>query len=201
MLIIGLTGPSGSGKGTISSLFAAYGVPSIDTDRVYHDLLIPPSACLDELAERFGREILMADGSLDRKALAAVVFATDREEAREDLNRITHKYVLARVRERCRDLEASNCPAVLVDAPLLFESGFDRECDYTLAVLSAYEKRLDRIMARDGMTKEAAEARLRAQKPDEFYMGRADTVVFNNGAPEDMTVEVSRLLKKWEVIA
>lgn len=201
MLIIGLTGPSGSGKGTVSSLFAAHGVPAIDTDRVYHHLLIPPSACLDELVARFGNCILNPDGSLDRKALAAVIFAPGQEQAREDLNRITHKYVLDRVRKMCRTYAEDGCLAVLVDAPLLFESGFDKECDRTLAILADRDIRMARIMARDGMTADAAEARLQAQKSDIFYVDRADAVIYNNGALEDMVADVRRLLTEWGVMA
>ncbi len=68
MKVLGLTGPSGAGKGFVCALFARHGIPSIDADRVYHDLLVPPSQCLDALVERFGRSVLFPDGTLDRKA-------------------------------------------------------------------------------------------------------------------------------------
>ena len=98
MLIVGLTGPSGAGKGTVASLFARYGVPSVDTDAVYHDLLVPPSACLDELRERFSEGILFSDGTLNRGALAFLVFSRGHEKDRADLNRITHRHVLDEAR-------------------------------------------------------------------------------------------------------
>ena len=201
MLIIGLTGPSGSGKGTVSAMFAAYGVPAIDTDRVYHDLLVPPSACLDELTHRFGTAILSADGTLNRGALASVVFAPGHEKELDDLNHITHKHVLERTRQMCDELALQGCRTVLVDAPLLFECGFDSECDDTVAVLSTYENRLARIMARDGLTPEAAEARMRAQKPDAFYTQRAHRIIYNNGSPADMDEAVHKLIQQWEVMA
>ncbi len=199
MLTIGLTGPSGAGKGTVASLFSPYGIRSIDTDEVYHELLIPPSPCLDELAARFGKQMFLPDGTLDRKALAAHVFAPHHETELADLNRITHAYVLGVTRQICRELESQGCTEVFVDAPLLFESGFDRECDTTLAVLADPDVRLARIMARDGLTLEQAQARLSAQKPDGYYIERAAHVIYNNGNVESLTSEVQRLLALWEV--
>ncbi len=199
MLTVGLTGPSGGGKGTVASLFARYGVPSIDTDAVYHALLVPPSACLEELAEAFGDGILTADGTLDRKALAARVFAPGQQEALATLNRITHRYVLAEVRQLLAAYREQGKAAALVDAPQLFESGFDAECHRILSVLAPREVRLSRIMARDGLDRARAEARLAAQKPDEFFKARSDAVIENDGAAADMDVEVRRLLTLWEV--
>ncbi len=199
MHIIGLTGPTGAGKGTVSSLLSAQGIPAIDTDAVYHKLLIPPSPCLDGLTARFGRDILMPDGTLNRPALAARVFAPEAEAERDDLNRMTHGYVLEAVRQICAEWKSKGVPAVLVDAPLLFESGFDRECDRTLAVLADPDIRLARIMARDGLSFPAATSRLRAQKPDDFYISQADAVLYNNGTPEDLRPSLASLLTRWGV--
>ena len=199
MLIIGLTGPSGAGTGTIASLFAAYGVPSIDTDAVYHDLLMPPSDCLNELAERFGNGILSPDGALDRKVLAALVFAPGHEADLADLNTITHRHVLSEVRRILAVYREQGKPAVLVDAPQLFESGFDAECHHVLSVLAPRNMRLARIMARDGLDEERASARLNAQKPDEFYRSHSDAVVYNHGEASAMDIDVRRLLTLWEV--
>lgn len=199
MLTIGLTGPSGAGKGTVSALFAPYGILSVDTDKVYHNLLIPPSPCLDALEKRFGKQMLTPDGSLDRKALAAHVFAKGNEEELADLNRITHAFVLDVTRSICRELEAKGCVGVFVDAPLLFESGFDAECDTTLAVLAAPDIRLARIMARDNLTPDQAKKRMAAQKLDNYYTERAKHVIYNNGSTEDLTSEVCRLLTLWGV--
>lgn len=199
MLTIGLTGPSGSGKGTVAAVFARYGIPSIDTDAVYHALLIPPSACLDELAEAFGKEILSADGTLDRKALAALVFAPGQEAALSTLNRITHRYVLDEARRLLDAYREQGKAAVLVDAPQLFESGFDAECDRILSVLAPRRLRLSRIMARDGLDEARAEARLNAQKPDAFFRERSHHVIVNDGDGADLEAEVLRLLAAWEV--
>lgn len=200
MLTIGLTGPSGAGKGVVASLFARYGIPSIDTDAVYHGLLVPPSACLDELVERFGKTILTPDGCLDRKALAAVVFAAGHETDLADLNRITHRHVLNEARRQLSVYEAEGKAAVLVDAPQLYESGFDAECDRVLAVLAPRDIRMGRIMARDGLDEARATARMDAQKNDDFFRSHADAVLVNNGRVEALDAEIRGLLSRWEVL-
>ena len=199
MLTVGLTGPSGAGKGVVASLFAARGIPSIDTDKVYHSLLIPPSACLDELSSRFGSEILRADGGLDRRALAAIVFAEGHGDDLADLNTIAHRHILAKTREILADLEAQGFPAVLVDAPQLFESGFDRECDLILSVLAPVGLRLERVMARDGLNEQEALARLNATHADEFFRERSHFVLVNDGHIQAIEAEVDRLLTEWGV--
>lgn len=199
MLTVGLTGPSGAGKGVIASLFSRYGVPSIDTDAVYHDLLIPPSACLDELKEAFGTEILLPDGSLNRGALASLVFSEGQEKKLTTLNRITHRHILAKTRDILEAYEEKGIPAVLVDAPQLFESGFDKECGFILSVLAPFDLRLARVMARDGLSEEKARARLEASHTDEFFHERSDAVIINNGSVDAMESEVRRLLTLWGV--
>ncbi len=198
MLIIGLSGPSGAGKGYVASLLARYGVPSIDTDAVYHDLLIPPSPCLDELTARFGRAILDTNGHLDRAALAALVFAPGHEVDLAELNTITHRHILREVRRLLDAYRATDTAAVLVDAPQLFESGFDRECDRVLSVLAPHDVRLSRILQRDGLTLDRAAARLAAQKPDAFFRERSDAILINDGT-RPLDGEVRRLLDRWEV--
>ncbi len=200
MLTIGLTGPSGAGKGVVSAILAEYGIPSIDTDAVYHELLAPPSACLDELVVRFGASILNEDNTLNRKALAALVFAPGREAELADLNRITHRHILTETRRRLASFEAAGRRAAVVDAPQLFESGFDAECDRILVVLAPYETRLSRILRRDGITKEQAIARLQAAHPDEFFRQRADAVLCNDGDVADLADKLCRFLREWEVL-
>ena len=199
MLTVGLTGPSGAGKGIIASLFARFGVPSIDTDRVYHDLLIPPSACLDELKEAFGKGILLPDGTLDRRALASLVFSEGGTQNLAALNRITHRHILEKTKDILAAYEAEGVPAVLVDAPQLFESGFDRECGFILSVLAPFDLRLARVMERDGLDEERGRARLEASHTDEFFRERSDAVIINNGSIDSLESEVRRLLALWGV--
>jgi dephospho-CoA kinase len=195
MLTIGLTGPTGAGKGTVASLLAKYGIPSIDTDAVYRELLVPPSPLLEELAEAFGSDILTPTGELDRAALAPKVFAPGCEAQLETLNAITHPHILGEVRRRlsayAKQSEDADGPrAVAVDAPQLFESGFNLECDVICSVLAPKSKRLSRIMERDGISEERAKARMNAQRSDSFYR-KAGYVIVNNGDMEQLDREVS----------
>lgn len=183
MKIIGLTGPSGAGKGELGLHLAKRGFPVIDADRVYHELLIPPSPCLDALVREFGGSILQKDGALDRTALAALVFAKDEAATsrREALNRITHRFVTEKVREQLAAYKTQKQVAVVIDAPLLIEAGLDSVCDLVVAVLADREVRLERLMRRDGKGRDALLSRIDAQPTDEFYASRADVVVMNNG--------------------
>jgi dephospho-CoA kinase len=199
MLTIGLTGPTGAGKGAVASLLAAYGIPSIDTDAVYRELLVPPSPLLDELAATFGAGILTPSGELDRVALSAKVFTAGCQDQLERLNSVTHPHILNEVRRRLavygRSWRDTGAPiAVMVDAPQLYESGFDRECEIICSVLAPKKTRLARIMARDGMTEERALARMRAQRSDSFYR-KAGYVIVNDGDMERLEEEVSRFYR------
>ncbi len=199
MLIIGLTGPSGAGKGLVASLFAGHGIPSINTDAVYHALLIPPSPCLDELVEHFGDGILSPNGTLNRSALAAIVFAPGHDDDRHVLNGITHKYVTRQIACILQEYRSQGCPAVLVDAPQLFESGYHQACDRVLSVLAPRAVCLKRIMARDGLDEMRATARLNAQLSDEVFRERSDDVILNDGSIETVEQAVRELLVAWEV--
>jgi dephospho-CoA kinase len=202
MLKIGLTGPSGAGKSMVAGLFTRWNIPTIDTDAVYHELLTPPSRCLDELVATFGKEILTLDGCLDRPVLASFVFDPEHPDRLEQLNRIAHHYILEQVRILCQTYEAQGSVAVLIDAPVLFESGFDKECDRTLAVLADPSTRLSRIMIRDGISRDAAMKRMGAQPSDDFYIHRADAVVYNDGemTPEHLAAHIRDRLLAWEVM-
>ena len=182
MKVWGLTGPTGAGKGAVSSLlWDLYKIPSIDTDQVYHDLLKPPSACLNELVEHFGNSILTVNGELDRAALSKIVFSDSTREKQMLLNRITHKYVLNQTRDILAVYRENHMHAALVDAPLLYESGFDAECDAVIAVLAPQSVRKGRIIARDGLSEERATARLNMQKSDDFYREKTPYIIINDG--------------------
>ena len=181
MTVIGLTGPTGSGKSTLCEIASELGIKSIDADKVYHGLLIPPSKCLDEIVKAFGDRILDGNGSLNRPALASIVFEKGAEERLSLLNSITHKFVKEEFRRIIADMEKNGDSAVIVDAPTLYESGFDGECDITIAIISDRATRSVRIIERDSLSEDRAEQRLSAQKPDEFFKERADFVILNDG--------------------
>lgn len=193
MKIIGMCGGSGAGKGYVCGVFATRGIPSIDTDGIYHAMTSGPSPCLSELTAHFGAGILQADGSLDRRALSAIVFAPDGAEKLKLLNAITHKYIKTETEKEIERCRAEGCPAVIVDAPALFESGFDRMCDLVVGVFAPYETRISRIMARDGLSRERAEARLAKQIPDSELIPRCHYCIHNGG--EDVERQVDDILK------
>lgn len=181
IIIIGLTGQSGAGKGEVCRILNEHGIESIDTDAVYHKLLVPPSECIDELEAFFGSQILDERGAVNRKALASIVFAPENQSKLEALNKITHKFILAETEKMICRFENKGCRAVAIDAPLLFESGFEKKCDAVVSVIAPYETRLERIIKRDGIDKERATARLRSQKDESFYTSQSDFVISNNG--------------------
>ena len=178
MKVIGLCGGSGSGKGEVCRLFARFGVPSVDTDAVYRSLTEQKSDCLDEITEHFGTGVLNTDGSLNRQALAEIVFSD--KDALRTLNSITHKHILNVCRASINNARMRGDEMILIDAPLLFESGFNRECDVVIAVVAPIDTRIARIVLRDGITEEAAERRIASQIDDAFYYENADFVI-NNG--------------------
>ena len=200
MVIIGLTGPSGSGKTTLCDIARDLGIKSIDADKVYHALLIPPSPCLDEIADSFGNGILSDDGALDRAALGSIVFGDDSGEKLSLLNSITHKYVKARFGEIIKTLEANGERAVIVDAPTLFESGFNEECAFTVALLADGELRRERIISRDALTDERADQRLSAQKSDEFFTSRADYTLYNDGDRQTLKKAFEDVLRERRLL-
>lgn len=194
MKIIGLTGPSGAGKSSCAAYWQANGLPAIDADRVYHSLISKTSPCTAELASAFGNSVLNSDGSINRKALAAIAFAS--EESTALLNDITHKFVKEQTKTLLTQYEKAGYRAVLVDAPLLFEASFDALCDFCISILAPRSSRIERIIKRDGLTQEAAEQRLNAQKCDEYYIARSRYVIINDKSTEDMLRTFSEILEK-----
>ena len=192
MKVIGLTGQSGAGKGVVSALFARFGIPSLNADGIYRELLVPPSPCLNEIAEAFGRGILLPDETLDRRALGKIVFSDRAALAR--LDAIAHRYVMAEMRRRMADLRAQGVPAVVLDAPQLFEADGARDCDAVVAVLADEPLRLARVVARDGITADEARRRFAAQYPERFFREHADYILENNGSPEDLLPRVRDIL-------
>jgi len=194
MKIIGVTGPSGAGKGELCRLFSTKNVPYIDTDSLYHKLLTPPSQCLDELVLTFGEIILNENKTLNRKKLASIVF-TDAAQLKV-LNSITHKYILAKTRELLKSYIEKDYQFAVIDAPLLIESGFSNECDIIISVLANKNVRKSRIIERDKINIKEAEKRLSAQNSDKFYIDKSNYVIYNNGNLDDFSKDFYDIFKK-----
>lgn len=182
MLTIGITGSSGSGKGYVCDILRENGIPCLDTDRVCHDLYKAGTECSEALAREFGAEILTPDG-IDRKKLGAIVFSAEDKLAR--LNEIAHFYIRKETVDWLGNEEKNGTRVAVIDAPLLFESGFDALCDIKVTVTADRETQISRITERDGISAEAAEARLSNQKPTFFYVEKSDYVIDNSASVGD----------------
>lgn len=192
MKIIGITGPTGAGKSVLHNYFENKGIPCIDADSVYHQMLIPPSDCLDAIRYEFGDRVFAPDGSLDRAHLGAIVFASP--EKLEILNRTVLGKVLCKIRSLISDYGQNGFNSVVVDAPTLIESGFNKECSAVISILAPAEMRIQRIMQRDSLTREKAELRIKAQKSDDFYRAHSDIVILNDEGQEQLESKMSEAL-------
>ena len=202
MIIVGLTGSSGSGKGYISSLFEEHGYSCLDTDRVCHELYSAGTECTAEMVEKIGRGILSPDGSIDRKNLRELAFSSD--DVYRLMNDTAHKHVRIKTLDWIEKMKLSGVSVAVIDAPLLFEAGFDRICDINVAVTCDTATKITRLKSRDGITDDAIAARLGKQKPDPWYVMQADYVIDNSSKSEsslrervglfcDMLDEISHL--------
>lgn len=191
MKIIGLTGPTGSGKSTVAEYFKENGVEVIDCDSVAREVTQVGSPLLPVLADAFGDGILSDDGSLIRKELAKRAFSDKKET--EKLNSIMLPFIVDRIKEMLYTFACGGVECVLLDAPTLFESGLDSVCDVCLAVLCPENIRKKRIIARDNLTEAQADTRLFASKPDDFYTKRTRHIVVNDGNLEDFCRNISKI--------
>jgi dephospho-CoA kinase len=187
VLRIGLTGGIGSGKSTVSALLAARGAVIIDADRIAREVVEPGTPGLARIVEAFGDGVLAADGSLDRAALAAVVFADP--DARRRLDGIVHPLVRARATELAA--EAPPDSVLVNDVPLLVETGQASSYDLVLVVEADPASRVSRLVQR-GLTAEDARARIAAQASDGQRRAVADVVLDNGGTPEQLAAQVDR---------
>jgi len=200
MRVIGLTGGTGAGKGEVSLCFMSNGIKCLDTDKVSREVCLPGKPCLVELCQYFGEDILQPDGTLDRKGLANLVFGEPDAELKSvkhaALNRITHKHIIDAINDWLKARENEGDTVAVVDAPQLFESGFDRHCDYIVGVIAKEDVRMRRIIARDRISADAAKKRIDSQKSDEFFIKNCDFVVYNNAGIDMLGAQVDTILEK-----
>ena len=170
MFIIGITGGSGAGKTSALMALRSLGALVLDCDAIYHELLAGNAELKSELAERF--EGVLKNGTIDRKLLGQIVFSDP--SALLDLNAITHGYVGGELKRRLAEWESSGGNVAAIDAIALIDSGRAESCDVVVGVTAPAETRITRIMRRDGITREQAELRINAQKPDSFFRENCD---------------------------
>ncbi|WP_207302969.1 dephospho-CoA kinase [Bacilliculturomica massiliensis] len=193
MMVIGLTGGIGSGKSTVSDYLARKGCAIVDADGIAREITEPDSPVLEKLSRTFGAEIINPDGSLDRKKLGRMAFAD--EEKKKKLDEITHGEILRRIEERVAAFQGD---VIFLDVPLLFETGLERLTDQVWVVDAEDEERIRRVRQRDGLSEEEIRDRIRRQMPREEKCARADRILCNSGAPEELYLQIDRLLGEIE---
>ena len=191
MRVIGITGRSGCGKSTISDWLRQQGYPIVDTDQVARDIMEPGSPCLAQLAEQFGPQILRPDGTLRRRHLANLAFAT--EEGTRALTSITHPEILRRTLARRDAACAAGAELFFLDGAVLVNSMFQPYCDTMVVVTAPFETSVERICRRDGISAEMAARRLNAQLDEAILREHADFVLENDQTPEHL-VQLTRAL-------
>jgi len=191
--VVGLTGGIGSGKSTVAGLFAARGVPVIDADALAREVVAPGGSAHADVAAAWP-EVIDADGKVDRKRLAEIVFADP--AARKKLEGITHPRIQATADARLAGLGDAGEPLALYEATLLVESGRFRDFDGLIVVVASPETQIARATARDGLTRPEAEARIRAQMSTEDKLRVATEVIDNDGALAATEAQVDVLLAK-----
>jgi dephospho-CoA kinase len=191
--VFGLTGGIGSGKSTVAQLMAARGIPVVDADALAREVVAPGGPAYRDVATIWP-EAIAADGAVDRKRLGAIVFADPAARAR--LEAITHPRIAAAADARLAALAGEGHRLALYEATLLVESGRWRAFDGLIVVTASTETQIARAMARDGLSRSEAEARVRAQLPTEEKVRVATHVIDNDGTRTATEAQVEALLAK-----
>ena len=191
-MIIGITGGTGCGKTTLLNCIRDAGGLILDCDAIYHELLASDRDMLDAIERRFPGTV--EDSTLNRKKLGSIVFSDT--AALEDLNRITHSAVKQEVLRRLNTKPA----LAAIDAIGLFEGGLSELCDVTVAVTAPIEQRVQRLIARDGISEDYARSRIAAQKSEEWFRSRCDAVLENSGDYQSYCVNCLDFLKSLGIM-
>lgn len=192
MKILGLTGPSGAGKTLFSFFLCAKGYPCINADELYHSMLNPPSPMLDAIRREFGDSFFLESGELDRKALGKFVFS--KKENLELLNATVLPLVIEKMQKIAADYQRNGAKILVIDAPTLFEAGYDKSCNMTVSILAPASVRIERISERDEISLDDALLRTKAQKDDSFYYERSDRVIVNDSDEQALKAKAEALI-------
>ena len=193
-LVIGLTGGIASGKSTVSHMLSQAGLPIVDADQVAHMVEQPGGVALTRLVDQFSDSILQDNGQLDRQRLGQIVFNS--KHALAKVNAITQPLIRREIARQTDQALQDDAKAVILDVPLLFEEGYDDHCDSVVVVKVKPAVQLKRLMKRNGLDRQQAQARIDAQMSLEEKARRADIVIDNNGDQQALRKAVNEFLKK-----
>lgn len=198
MFSIGLTGGIGSGKTTVADLFGVRGASIVDTDLIAHRITAPGGLAMPAIEQAFGRHFVAPDGSLDRARMRALIFSND--DARRRLEAITHPLIRAETEREAREAQGAY---VMFVVPLLVESGtWKARTDRVLVVDCAVETQIERVMRRNGFTREQVEAIIARQATREARLAAADDVIVNDATtPDALAAQVDALHQRYLVLA
>ncbi len=191
-MVVGLTGPIGSGKSVVAAVFCDNSYKLIDADKLAKKVVEKGSKTLVDLADAFGEDIIEKDGTLNRKLLSQRAFESSKNTLL--LNSITHPAIIELVKKQIEDYTAQGYLKIIYDAPLLFESKSDALCDKIVTVIAKREHRIQRVKKRDNMSDEQIKKRMSAQHDDSFYTDRSDYVIFNDGSLENLLFDAHRVI-------
>lgn len=193
-MIIGITGSSGAGKSTVCEILQnEYGVKVINADKIAKQLSKKGTNYLSEIVKQFGKEILLENGEMNRPKLAQIIYSNN--EKREKLNSCTLKYIKEEIQKEIQKANNSKeYKIIVIDAPLLFEAELEKLCKFVIAVISENKNlQVQRIVKRDGITEEQAEARLNAQKSNDFYTSKSKFVIVNDGELKEVEKQIKKI--------
>lgn len=185
VMVVGLTGQTGAGKSTVSQVFKDNGFAVINADTIARAVVEKGSRCLDEISDFFGSGILNDDESLNRKALAKIVF-TDKCKL-DSLNTIIYPYITGEILRQIKNYSVNGEKLILLDAPTLFESRADDFCELIISVIASNDIRKRRIIERDGLTSEQAEERMSSQLDADFFISHSDYIIENNDSIDNVS--------------
>lgn len=194
MKILGITGSSGSGKTTVSELIGKkYLSKIINADKVVKEMSVPGTEYMKKIEEKFGKDILLENGFLNKKMLADKIYHNKQDL--EILNELTFKYVVDEIKRRVAF--SQNVDYIVIDAPLLIESGLDKLCDYIISVIADENIKIKRICQRDNLDENTARKRLNIQNENKYYTEKSNFVILNN---EDCNLEkeIENIIKQIE---
>ncbi|MGZ8847419.1 MAG: dephospho-CoA kinase [Pyrinomonadaceae bacterium] len=200
MLKVGLTGSIAVGKSFVLGVLAELGCHVIDADKIAREVVEPGTEGLKSLRDYFGEDVLSADGTLDRSKLGAIIFGNEEERTR--LNAILHPLIISAQDKLIREREMKDPGGIVViDAALMIESGGYRRLDKLIVVHCRPEIQLERLMARNGLTREAAEQRIASQMPQEEKKKYADFLIDTSGDFADTRAQVQAVYEQLKKIS